>query len=259
MNIKQFIKKPWVIWLYKITFLWPTMLFILISTLLFAYMYWPKANVVFDHFEIGNDSTYLVINSHGVNDSPNSWPTLLKKAIQTTHVDELSNYKVQVINIDWQLLANNPISCAVQGKRIGEQIGKKIAQKPQVTVVHAVAHSCGAFVNYGICLALKQLAPEKLVQTTYLDPVSVYAGIWWHYGVHRFGSCADFSDAYIDTEDGVPGSNVRLPHSRTQDVTSLKNIAGVAAHAWPTYYYVQAYQQLKLPILTEKNAIMRKE
>ena len=86
---------------------------------------------------------------------------------------------------------------------------------------------------------------EVVIQSTYLDPVSVYGGLFWNYGLTRFGACADFSDAYIDTEDGVPGSNQRLPSAHTFDVTQARKRTTFSGspHVWPTAYYQQLVQR----------------
>ena len=59
-------------------------------------------------------------------------------------------------------------------------------------------------------------------------------------GVQGSGSgCADFSDAYIDTEDDVPGSNQPLPNAYTVDVTAVRKRSAYTGtpHVWPTDYY----------------------
>jgi hypothetical protein len=88
------------------------------------------------------------------------------------------------------------------------------------------------------------------VQTTYLDPVSVYGGIFWNYGLDNFGRCANFSDSYIDTQDSIPGSNQVLPHSVTFDVTNIRLAAGykIPPHVWPTKYYIESYKKGSVPI-----------
>ena len=110
--------------------------------------------------------------------------------------------------------------------------------------LHLIAHSCGSFVSLGICQALKAHRNDVTVQSTYLDPVTVYGGVFWDYGVTRFGSCADFSDAYIDIADTGPGSNQLLPLTHTFDVTPARKRAGFARppHVWPKVYYLRRAQ-----------------
>lgn len=113
-----------------------------------------------------------------------------------------------------------------------------------------MGHSCGSFVILGICEALREHNQSLSIQTTYLDPVSVYSGIFWDYGVKHFGSCANFSDAYIDTQDTVPGSNQALKNAVTFDVTQIRvqNKLNHAPHAWPTLFYIHALREKQVPI-----------
>ena len=88
------------------------------------------------------------------------------------------------------------------------------------------------------------------MQTTYLDPVSVYSGLFWDYGLNHFGRCANFSDPYIDTEDTVPGSNQNLPHGYTFDVTQMRkdNKVVYPPHKWPTIFYINTLKNNQVPI-----------
>lgn len=136
-------------------------------------------------------------------------------------------------------------------KKIGIEIGKRLATLTSLKAIHAIGHSCGAFVTLGICEGAKSVNPQLIVQTTYLDPVSVYSGIFWDYGIDHFGTCGDFSDSYIDTRDTVPGSNQALPHVFTFDVTlqQTEKDAQYPPHAWPTRFYLNAYEARHVPVL----------
>ena len=96
------------------------------------------------------------------------------------------------------------------------------------------------------------------MQSTYLDPVSVYSGLLWDYGLNHFGRCADFSDAYIDIEDTVPGSNQNLPYAYTFDVTQLrkKNNVVYLPHKWPTIFYLNALKKSQVPIFYKSTPAM---
>ena len=144
----------------------------------------------------------------------------------------------------------------VAGKELGFEIGKHLASQPNLNGIHAIGHSCGAFVVLGICEGAKSVNPSIIVQTTYLDPVSVYSGVFWDYGIVHFGTCADFSDNYIDTRDTVPGSNQALPHTYTFDVTQQqpKKNAQYPPHAWPTRFYINAYKTNQVPLRYKASA-----
>lgn len=92
----------------------------------------------------------------------------------------------------------------------------------------------------GICEGAKSIKPTIKIQTTYLDPVAVYSGFFWQYGIKNFGSCANYSDTYIDTEDRVPGSNQAILHSATFDITQMRTSQklDIPPHVWPTLFYL---------------------
>jgi len=256
MNYLTFIKKKYrkiIIWLL---FIIPGVPFILISFGFAIYAYWPRDFTQTSSLNIKSDVEYIAISAHGVHDSPKSWSDELQKAIVETTYPQLHNVKIQSISLNWEKFSSDVFICSVAGRKIGYQIGKKIAQHKNIKGIHAIGHSCGAFVVLGICEAVKTSNKKILVQTTYLDPVSIYAGIQWNYGITHFGSCADFSDTYIDTDDSVPGSNQILPFSATTDVTSLKLKKEIPPHAWPTRYYVDAYKSQKVPLFYNKSTKM---
>lgn len=217
---------------------------ILLSLSLLLYMYWPHdfGEINFDAFT-PTQSNVMVL-AHGLRDTPASWIDPLLLALRDEHYDG------QLMPVDWSRYARSEVRCAIDGRRIGERIGDQIASSEMVKSVHLVGHSCGAFVIYGACQAIKAVNPHILVQTTYLDPVSIY-GPLPHYGVGRFGDCADYSDAYIDTQDDVIGSNQLLPHTHTYDVTAVRNRvhSTIPPHVWPTEYYRRLVEQGRMPEL----------
>ena len=193
---------------------------------------------------------YITLSAHGVNDSPNSWSDELQALMATAPSPQLGNIVQQHHSIDWQYYSSNVFLCSVAGKKLGVEIGKRLATQSSLKAIHAIGHSCGAFVTLGICEGAKSINPNLIVHTTYLDPVAVYSGIFWHYGIEHFGNCADFSDNYIDTRDTVPGSNQALPNAYTFDVTQLQTAkdAQYPPHAWPPRYYLNAYKRHKVPV-----------
>jgi len=214
----------------------PVVSFTLVSLSILIMIYWPTSfnRITLDQFQ--TQKTHLVILAHGVRDNTEGWSKPLKNTLKNTEFDG------DVVDLDWSAYANKSMTCAVQGKRIGHLIGKKIAQNNNLKSVHLIAHSCGSFVIYGACEAIRHADKTNSIQiqTTYLDPVSVY-GILWNYGVDNFGSCGDYSEAYIDTEDSVPGSNQLLPFTHTYDVTAVRHRSNsdIPPHLWPVAYYHQ--------------------
>ncbi len=240
MNLDGLRKRGLLFWLLAL-FLWlPTASFALVSLSMIGYTFFPTDTQIYASVMANNKAQHVTIISHGMQDAPNSWSSDLQRILA------VQNPSVQVIALDWSDDARSVFRCSVQGRRIGAYLGERLSSNANLKSVHVIAHSCGSFVNLGICEALQASRPEVLVQATYLDPVSVYGGLFWSYGVEHFGRCATFSDAYIDTEDDVPGSNQLLPATHTFDVTAIKKCSGFDGnpHVWPTAYYVRISQGL---------------
>ena len=228
----------------------PAIPFIASTLGLLAYSFWPRDFSESTLFTIDKKTEYITLSAHGVKDSPASWSDQLMSLIREYPPKQMTNLHQQTISIDWQEFSNNVFICSTAGKQIGVEIGKRIAKQYTIKGVHVIGHSCGAFVALGICQGVKSINPNIVVQSTYLDPVSVYGGIFWDYGLDNFGRCANFSDSYIDTEDSIPGSNQALQHSVTFDITDIRRNGEykVSPHVWPTKYYIESYKNEKLPI-----------
>lgn len=237
-------------WLWWLAVIIPGVPFIFISIGLQIYMHWPRSYQDIEIKELNSQSQYLTLSAHGVNDTAQSWGIPLKTLMEQQENSQLSVFIQQHIALDWQPYSNNALLCSVAGKSIGKKLAKQVSNLPHLKGIHLIGHSCGSFLIYGFCQQLKADNSAIKVQTTYLDPVSVYSGVFWQYGVENFGRCADFSDTYIDTEDTVPGSNQMLEHSITFDVTQLRksNKLTYASHAWPTHFYLNAYNNKQVPI-----------
>ena len=226
-------------WLLVLLVVLPGALFLLASAGLLLYIYWPVDLTELTLPELDTRAQHVVVISHGLGDDPSIWSDGVKDALEAR--DELA----QVISLDWNPYSRNALRCSVDGKRLGESLGGRLAANPNLKSLHLVAHSCGSFVSLGICESLRTARSpgaaqgDVQIQSTYLDPVTVYGGIFWSFGLERFGSCADFSDAYINASDDVPGSNQLLPFTHTFDVTDLRIPSGYmgSSHLWPTAFY----------------------
>ncbi len=245
----------------KIVFRWFIILFIVVpvvpfilSTIgLLAYSFWPRDFTESTNFTINEKTEYITLSAHGVKDSPASWSDQLMSLMREYPPKQIANLHQQTISIDWQDFSKNVFICSTAGKQLGFEIGTRIAKQINIKGVHVIGHSCGAFVALGICKGVKSDNTNIVVQSTYLDPVSVYGGIFWDYGLENFGSCANFSDSYIDTEDSIPGSNQALQHSITFDVTNIRRNGeyNIPPHVWPTKYYIEFYKKESVPIFFE--------
>lgn len=231
-----------VVWLLLIL---PVGGFLLVSALIMAYVYWPGSFSEIDLARFDNKNAHTVVLVHGVKDDLTTWVAPLKRIYE----EKASEHEgAGVIGFDWSAYAQSSITCAINGRRIGRQIGQRMAASNTANSIHLIAHSCGAFVIYGACEAIKEAHNPVVVQTTYLAPVSVH-GLSWNYGINHFGSCADYSEAYVDGEDGVPGSNRLIPNTHTYDVTDVRKQSGseVSPHLWPIAYYGQLVADGRAP------------
>ena len=223
----------------------PTLLFLVGSLSLFIYTFWPVALEIPQFTPSG----HMTLLSHGIYDTPASWATPLGEKIE----QRMAGQSVQAI--DWSKYSRSIFRCSVNGYRLGKKMGRKIAATAEVTSLHLIGHSCGAFVVYGLCKGVKENRSEITVQTTYLDPVSNYGGFWKGYGLNHFGNCADFSEAYIDTGDQVPGSNELVPNTHTVDVTNARKKSSYDGnpHLWPLEYYSHLVEKGRNPLLVRES------
>jgi len=203
-----------------------------------TYIFWPTNLGEIPSLNFRQNAEHVVIISHGMRDDATTWSDKLKETLSARNDNQ------QIVSLDWNPYAQSAFRCSVNGRRLGESLGKLLATSPNLRSLHLIAHSCGAFVSLGICEALRAHRSDVTVQSTFLDPVTVYGGAFWNFGINRFGGCADFSEAYIDTDDTVPGSNQLLPLTHTFDVTTARKRAGFEGppHVWPTVYYLRRAQ-----------------
>lgn len=258
-KLRQVYLQYWFIrWFWWLGFVIPTVTFILTSIGFLLFMHWPRDYQDITQLPLLTDVEYITLSAHGVKDTPASWSDELQSTFSNKQTLSLSDAKNQHVSLSWQPYSDNALICSVVGKKIGNELGNRIGGISTLKGVHLVGHSCGSFVILGICESLKEKNPLISVQSTYLDPVSVYSGLFWDYGLNHFGSCADFSDAYIDTEDTVPGSNQNLPFTFTFDVTQARvaNDLAYPPHKWPTIFYLDAVQKNQVPMYLESSAIL---
>ncbi len=214
----------------------PLVSFVLANIVFLSYMYWFQN---FDDMQfpvINEEAEHVIILSHGLGDTTESWTSPLKLLFE-----EKEEPGVQVVSLDWNPYSKNTFRCSIDGMRIGAKVAEQINTMKSLKTLHLIGHSCGSFVVLGLCEAMKESRPDIRIQTTYLDPVAIYGGLFWNYGVDHFGGCGDFSDAYIDIEDGVPGSNQSLTNAHTFNVTDVRKASQYKKnpHVWPTVYYQQ--------------------
>jgi hypothetical protein len=233
-------------WLTLLFAIIPAVSGVLVSAGFLVYIYWPLDLSQSKLPVVTPKTTKLVVVSHGLNDSATGWAGRMKQLL------EQRSDGVEIFALDWNPYSRHTLRCSVDGKRIGHRLGKHLANAQDLRTVHLIGHSCGAFVNLGACEALKAARPDVAIHTTYLDAVAIYGGIRWEYGIDHFGTCADFSDAYIDTGDKVPGSDRLIPATHTIDVTAARQASTYTGspHMWPIEYYNLLQHANKAPALS---------
>jgi hypothetical protein len=229
----------------------PLVTFLIGSLVFFTIIYWPSH---FDQLDLARYTTSkerVVLLAHGVRDDTRTWIDPLRAIFLRKEFDG------DVIPVDWSAYAKSSVRCAIEGKRIGELIGERLRNSRTIKFIHMIGHSCGAFVVYGACSAIKKTRPDIEIQATYLDPVSIY-GPLWNYGLKHFGHCADYGETYIDTEDDVRGSNELVPNTHTYDVTALRTPthSHIRPHNWPTVYYLQLVETDRAPDYRRDRALL---
>lgn len=232
------------------------------SVVILIYMFWPISyDQIPAQISVKPDQPVTIL-AHGLGASPAQWSDSLKQVIAQQHPQQ------QVISLDWSAYSTSSFRCSIDGKRIGNLIAQQLETK-NIPSIQLVGHSCGSFVILGICEGMRKGDRSIEINATYLDPVSIYGGLWWNYGVNHFGQCANFSDAYIDTRDNVPGSNQALAHAYTFDVTHLSDKAGYKGnpHQWPIHFYQRSvaanktmseYQRQQIATHYQKNVLYQK-
>lgn len=218
----------------------PGIPFIAATVVAFTYMFWPASIKSFPVIDIPLNSKNITLIAHGLRDTPASWAQPLSTKINQLYLQQ------KAIAVDWADYAENTSRCATNGRRFGHKIAEQLLLLTNLRQLNLIAHSCGSFVIYGICETLRKKNHKAKIYSTFLDPVSVYGGFFWHFGEDKFGSCADYAEAYIDTEDSVPGSNAALLNAQTFDITNIRKRQALTTqpHLWPTQFYLENTQQL---------------
>lgn len=248
-QLRNWIGKHFLLLLFTVFITLPVTSFILGSAILLGYIYWPADYSRMAIPQINPMARHIILIAHGHGDDTASWATPLKATLERENSSAAD--AAQVIALDWNAYSSSTFRCSVNGMRIGRTLGEAMAKSTELHSVHLIGHSCGAFVVLGLCESLNSIRNDIGVQSTYLDPVSIYGGLNWNYGIKHFGECANFSDAYIDTGDSVSGSNQLIPNTHTFNVTNARKSVefSMSPHVWPTYYYQQLVKSGTYPNL----------
>lgn len=140
----------------------------------------------------------------------------------------------------WSPWSDAKLRANANGAQVGEALGRELATLADLQSVHLVGHSAGAYVVEPLCVALKASVNQPIhVDMTYLDPIGIRGAFDFGWGARTFGSCADYAEAHINTDDPAPGTNTPLAQAWNLDVTAARKAASYArgGHRWPVRYY----------------------
>lgn len=178
---------------------------------------------------------HLLVLVHGGGDGPNGWPAeFAEVAAQGLREPE----RWDILLYDWSEDAEGGVNVTRRAQRHGRWLGERLGEDYAYAHLHLVGHSAGSFVVYGVT---DTLGPGRVetIHETYLDPFGGVGLVRWGYGRRRFGEGADFAEAYMNTEDGVPSTNRPFPGMYTFDLSGLADDAlePKAGHRFPIGWY----------------------
>lgn len=186
----------------------------------------------------------LVVVIHGGGDSPEDWANDLIE-VMATRVTNPDTWAYSAI--DWHADAEDRMSAARTGFRLGEDLGEELAAQQEYTHIVFIAHSVGSFVAHGALTTLDEHRENQTVPTThviFLDPFTARGVVRWNYGDSRFGKGADVAQTYLNSDDSAPSTNDAPAETYTIDVTQLRpdDYPEDRWHWWP----IDAWQHLLL-------------
>lgn len=185
--------------------------------------------------EQGAEAENLLLIVHGGGDTPEGWPAEFAE-IARAGMAEPERWDLWIY--DWAEDAEGGVNVTRRAERHGRWLGERLAEDYAYAHLHLLGHSAGSFVIYGVT---DTLGPERLetVHETYLDPFGGLGLLRWRYGDRRFGEGADFAEAYMNTEDGVPSTNRPYDGMFTFDLSALApdDLEAKAGHRFPIEVY----------------------
>jgi hypothetical protein len=145
---------------------------------------------------------------------------------------------VAVMRYVWSPHSDTRLRARVNGWRVGDALGREVAALPTISVVHLVGHSAGAYPVQAFCEGYRAAGGGRgRILSTFLDPIGFNGALNSGWGAQELGSCADYAEAYINTDDPVPATNAPLEQAWNVDVTALRP-ATADGHRWPVEYYL---------------------
>jgi hypothetical protein len=155
----------------------------------------------------------------------------------------------QVVRYVWAPWSDNRFRSHPNGIRVGTELGAELGLLPGLKSLHLVAHSAGAYVLEPLCDAYREYAGARsprgqapaTVAMTFLDPIGFAGALDLNWGVRNLGACADYAEAFINTDDPAPATNGFLEQAWNVDVTAAGRQSAFAGggHRWPVQFYLE--------------------
>jgi hypothetical protein len=147
---------------------------------------------------------------------------------------------IEVVRYIWSPHSDTRFRSAVNGARVGAALGQELARLPELSYLHLIGHSAGAYPMEALCEALRAAGRTVQVEMTFLDPIGFAGSFDTGYGARNFGRCADYAEVFINTDDAVPATHKAFRHAWNIDVTHSPERAGYdgGGHRWPARYYL---------------------
>jgi len=179
----------------------------------------------------------LLFITHGSGDSIDDWPLEISEIMESNIIDP-NNWDIW--RYDWKKDSENKLFAAGNAVKHGEQI-VDFLHSTDYEHYHLMAHSAGSFIIHTL---EQELFEQATIHSTYLDPFCGSNIVDWEYGHRRFGEFAQFSEAYINMDDGVPSTDSALQQSFVFDITALTpdTLQGSERHWWPIQVYQDSIQ-----------------
>jgi hypothetical protein len=157
-------------------------------------------------------------------------------------VSALRDGSTAVLEVDWRRFgSDDQLRAPYNARRIGRALGESLARQAAATnepptSVHVVAVSAGAFLADALVVSFADTfarsaggRPRPHLRLTFCDAFTAVGlpGLVrpsTAYGVRRFGERADYTEAFINTDDPVPSTSLplrELCENRTMSIMPL--------------------------------------
>jgi hypothetical protein len=166
--------------------------------------------------------------------------------------------------VEWSRYSTNIFRASYNGERIGQLAAQELVRLlPHLKTIHIIGISVGSFaadsaakeIKSIFCIGTSSCLDDTVpfVQLTLLDPFTQKGIFGLGYGTRMFGSSADYTQQFLNTDDPVPSTNQPLKRAVCYDITDLRpdNIFG---HDWPVAYYARSDRCGQLYIQPDKQA-----